>query len=345
MRSHAALVGFLGTLCAWPRQTPAQAALPTPVVVSVAAAGSERVIAFLSAQFGADITVEAVASIGATPPAGPRVFLLWDEWTLARLAGAGALRSLQQEQVEVGAPPMDRAQPFVLPFAREYAVAVTVDVPRGAGPGRTWDELALDMAFHDRLGIVVPEVDGSPWLLAMRHRLERGEPSRAGIALWTTLDARAGRLASTYASMIEDLVGGRLAACVGPRDQLGVAVDRSAGRLRLEPLDGPQRVRFGIAVTADASPRAVDLARRLLESARIRDLAAAAGMVAVDAGPEALAAEVACAWWERFEHDVRGRGRSTERLAEWLDLVFGVLFLVCLWFVWRTLRNAEPEQA
>src|SRR5262245_2955758 len=136
-----------------------------PVVVTVPAHRCVRVSVWLSAE-REGCFVEPAPSLGDGTLAGSRVLLLWDEWTLAR--HSASLRSIAPEVAGSRA-----AEPFVLPFICDYALAVATSVQNAAGPGRTWHELAMDEAFAGRLGIVAPEVDGSPWLLAMRDRLER----------------------------------------------------------------------------------------------------------------------------------------------------------------------------
>ena len=304
------------------------------VVVTVPAYRAESVRVWLAAQ-REGFSVEPAASLGDGHLAASRVLLLWDEWALAR--HSASLRSIAPRAA--GSP---AAELFALPFAGDYALAVATSVHPTAGTGRTWHELAMDEALADRLGIVAPEVDGSPWLLAMRDRLERGESDSIGLAWWTALDARAGTLANAYAPMLEELIGGRLVACLGPRDLLRAAALRSAGRVRVESIAGPDRARFGLAVTAGATAPVLDAARWLLDPGRVADLAAVVDMSVAGETPAALPRDVARRWWDRFQSDVRGRGRATERLADWLDLVLFVLFLACMAFVWRSMRKEGP---
>ncbi|HZN38031.1 MAG TPA: hypothetical protein VFD82_04465 [Planctomycetota bacterium] len=303
------------------------------VVVTVPAHRAEGVRAWLSAH-RAGFVVEPAENLGEGPLSGSRLLLFWDEWTLARHSA-----SLRPIAPRAGSP---AAEPFVLEFAGDYALAVATSVPTAAGPGRAWHEIAMDEALAGRLGIVAPEVDGSPWLLAMRDRLERGEPENIGLAWWTALDARAGTLSGAYAPMLEDLIGGRLGACLGPRDLLRAAAFRSAGRVRVESIAGPNGARFGLAVTADATAPVLDAARWLADPDRVADLAAVVDMFVAGETPAALSRDIARRWWDCFQRDVRGRGRATERLADWLDLVFFVLFLVCMVFVWRSMRKEGP---
>ena len=336
MAKRAALVWVVASLSGSVHEARAQEPAP-PAVVAVPAHRAERVRDWLSGQ-RERFSVEPAAELGDAPLSGSRILLLWDEWTLARHAA-----SLQP--IAPQATGLRATQPFVLAFAGDYALAVATSVPAAAGAQRAWHELAMDDAFAGRLGIVAPEVDGSPWLLAMRDRLERGESDGIGVAWWTALDGCAGTLASAYAPMLEDLIGGRLTACVGPRDLLRAAAERSPGSVRVESIAGPDRARFGLAVTADALPRVVDAARWLADPERVVQLAAAAGLSVAGEMPAALPPDIARKWWGRFQSDVRGRGRATELLDDWLDLVLFVLFLVCLLFVWRSLRKEKSLAA
>ncbi|MEO6595221.1 MAG: hypothetical protein ABIP94_10760 [Planctomycetota bacterium] len=311
------------------------------VTVSVPAAFIETVTPSLVSWFGKSVHIEELTAIGNEAPPGPRVFLLCDEWMLARLAAVGALGCVPPLAAEgAGEPAMPMS--FVLPFLGEYALAVAAELQNVP---RTWEELALHPGLHDRLGIVAPEVDGSPWLLGMRECVDRGQGQTAGLALWTSLDARAGHLAGSYATVLDDLVAGRLVAAVGPRAALSKAVGDSGGRLRFAKLAGGGMVRFGLAMTLGAGDAVRSVLARLCESPSLRALADATSLAEAPSRAAALPADIAVAWWTSFERDVRGRGRATEQLADWLDVSFGAVFLVCLWFVWRSCREPDAKQA
>lgn len=315
-------------------RTQQAAAVPAPVVVAVPVAAAAGATRFLRSTFGDQVVVDATAATGTESPAGAQVLLFFDEWTLARLAAVGALEPLAQPESW-----------FDLPFTHELVVVGTNEVLPADRTGLDWDELALHPALHDRLGIVAPEVDGAPWLSAMQSRLLRGERADAGVAVWTTLDARAFGLASSYAQLQAGLVAGTLVGAIGPRTTMAALAEGSGGRLRLGRLGGENRARFGLAVTAAGDRAAHAVASRLRDPAIRQELAAAAGMtVAPPTDAPALDGPIALAFWNRFESDVRGRGRGIERLADGLDIVFGSLFVVCAWFVWRSLRG-QPVRA
>jgi hypothetical protein len=318
---------------------PAQA--PSPVVVGVPAAVAPAVQPVLASAFGAEVRLEPIAAASASAVPGVDVYLLVDEWMLARGAGVGLYRPLPEGAVNLPAAPVDRERRFVLPFAADYAVGIAAEVRGPIGSPVVWEALALRPELHDRLGLVLPEVDGSPWLLAMRHRLEAGDGSAAGFALWTTLDARAGVLRAGYADLLRDLAAGRLAAAVAPREVLAATAATQPGRLSVEPLAGPSRARFGLAIAAAGSPEALAVAAKLLQPASLRALATAAGLELAAATPDPLPAADGLAFWLRYEANVRGRGRGVERLAEWLDLGLLAAFLLALWLLLRSQRRRE----
>lgn len=298
--------------------SPAQGAA-APIVVRVPAATPPSVAALLAAWHGDAVVVTATAALRDVELAEPAVLLLWDEWTLARAAAAAA--------------------PPELPFVDEVVLVVAPGVLTGADRTATWEQVALLPTLTDRLGIVAPDVDGAPWLAAMQDRLLRGDDEQAGIGIWTTLDARAGRLAGAYSQLQDELAGGRLSAAIGSRRQLARTVARSAAGLGIEPLPGGS-VRLGIACTAAADERVRAVAAAWRTPERLRALAEAAGVDRGAAAPPALAPDVARRWWQRFELQVRGRGRGAEQLADWLDVVFGIGFLLCAWLLWRSLRDS-----
>jgi hypothetical protein len=295
-----------------------------PITICVPAATPDRVGELLRGWFGDDIAVEPVASLAlaAPVPAEPRIWLLWDEWTLLRAAAAGA-------------------QVLALPFREDLVFVAEPGVLAAGDAAPTWEAIAMAPALHDRLGLVAPEVDGGTWLVAMQQRLARGEGVDSGYALWTTLDARAGSIYESYATLTRDLAAGRLGAGIGPR-RVFEALLRDATRLQAQVLPG--RCARGLAVAAVAGERLRRIAAGLQQPDRLRALAAAAGVTVVDDHPAPLDPARAREWWQRFASHVRGRGRGAEQLADWLDVVFGVGFLVCAWFVYRALRRTpEPD--
>jgi len=295
-----------------------------PVVICVPVAAPARVGELLVEWYGAEIVVDAAAALSLAAPvaAEPGIWLLWDEWTLARAAGMGV-------------------RLLALPFRDELVFVAAPDTVGDAGTVLTWEAVAMAPSLHDRLGLVAPEVDGGPWLAALQQRLTRGEGVDAGIALWTTLDARAHRLYGSYDELARDLGAGRLGAGIGPRQPFASVLRVAGPRLQVQRLPGA--CARGIAIAAAAGARAQRIAAELRAPDRLRALAAAAGVTAADTSAS-LDPALANEWWQRFETHVRGRGRGVEQLADRLDLVFGIGFLVCAWFLYRALRRApEPS--
>lgn len=312
-----------------------------PVVVGVPAAVAPAVTPVLAALFGAEVKVEPIVAATEKPIPGLGIYLLVDEWLLARGAAVGLFAPLPELPAAPRDAPRDPAASFVLPFEADYAAAVAPEVAAAVGSPVLWEVLALRPELHDRLGLVRPEVDGSPWLLAMRHSLVRRERADGGFALWTTLDARAGALRSGYGELLADLAAGRLAVAVMPRAALDAAARAHPGRFGVVPLEEPARARFGVAVAAAAPAGAASVAVRLLQPEALRAIAGAAGCTVAASGPAPLPAADGLSFWARFEANVRGRGRSVEQLADWLDLVLGAAFLLLLWLLLRSQRRRE----
>jgi hypothetical protein len=317
-----AVLAAVGVAPLWAQQPP-----PPACTVSVPAVFAEKVSPVVQ-RLVEGVIVEASAKVVSAPPPAAQVLLLHDEWTLARLA---ASRSLAESGSRVA---------YVLSWSCEYGVAVASGVvPTERDP--EWEELALAPSLHDRLAIVAPEVDGAPWSLAMRHRTAAGGSEDDGVALWTTLDARAGRLLGGYETLRAGLADGTYAAGLGPVPWLGHVVQDAGGRLRLARLRGSPRAVFGTALVAGADERSRTVVARLSEPAVVEELARACGMAAAPAVP-ATDPRRAIERWQRFERDVRGRGRDIERVADWLDLAFVVAFIACALLLWRFLRDSPP---
>ena len=195
----------------------AQEPQAAPVVVGVPAVFAEAVRAPLQQLFADSVTLQPVANLGAQAPADVEVFLLFDEWTLARLQASQALAPAGP----TAATPVAAQPPYMLAWTGECAVAVGGEIAAAGLLPDTWNELALNPSYRDRFGIVAPEVDGTPWLLAMLDRLERELVDTQGKALWRTLDARAGVLQGSYGDLVTALVEGacRLLLVCGGRSK------------------------------------------------------------------------------------------------------------------------------
>lgn len=315
----------------------AQEPQAAPVVVGVPAVFAEAVRAPLQQLFADSVTLQPVANLGAQAPADVEVFLLFDEWTLARLQASQALAPAGP----TAATPVAAQPPYVLAWTGECAVAVGGEIAAAGLLPDTWNELALNPSYRDRFGIVAPEVDGTPWLLAMLDRLERELVDTQGKALWRTLDARAGVLQGSYGDLVTALVEGRLQVAVGLRGPLEEAAGRSSGRVRLAALKGDHAGRFGIGLSAKAPANGAEVVRRLLLPENQQLVASAVGLRILQVPHSPLDATQASQWWSAFEASVRGRGRKVEQLADWLDLGFGAAFLVILWFLLRSQRRRE----
>ena len=326
----------------WVCAAAAQATSVAPVVVGVPAAFAPAVVGTLFTRFGSEVSVRPIEQLHHDPVPEVAVYLLCDEWALARLAGRGALQ-LPPARGAQWPWPKDAAARSVLPFVATYGLAVPLAQPEQ--PPRTWEELALDPAGRDRLQLPAPEVDGAPWLLAMQQGLAQGAGVARGVATWTTLDARVGQLASSYDAVLTALVAGSEGWAVGPWPLLERAIERHPGSHRLVAMAEPRLARFGLGLQAGAGEPALAVFAHLLEPATLQALGTAVDMQVSAQGPEALDGTTALAFWERFQAVVRGRGRTVESLSDWLDLVFGVVFLGLLALLLRSQRRREAHEA
>ncbi len=304
------------------------------IVVGVPSVFVPRVAEVIGGIVGDDAVVVATGSMAASGSGeAVHVLLLQDEWTLARLAAADRL-----------APLDGRALPFVVSFSTSVVLVCRDSGFAVDGADIAWDELALRPELHDRLGLAGPEVDGGPWLAAFREALRRGGSEDHGIAIWTTLDARAGRLAASVDAVLEGLRGGSFVAAVGPANWFAGVVASGQPSLRSIAVRGGIPAAYGSALLVGSPPAARAVLRRLDEPAARQSIAAAAGFVVAESLDGVIDPASAAHWWRRFDADVRGRGRSVERIADWLDAVFAVLFLVVAFVAWRTLRRVPAER-
>ena len=111
-----------------------------PVVVGVPAAFAPSVAGTLFTRFGSEVVVRPLEQLHSDPVAEVAIYLLCDEWALARLAGRAALQ-LPPARGAQWPWPKDAAARCVLPFVATYGIAVPVAQLERAP--RTWEELAL----------------------------------------------------------------------------------------------------------------------------------------------------------------------------------------------------------
>ena len=292
-----------------------QAPVTVRVPEALPAAVGERL-----AEWGGTGWVVAVGDAGDLGPATPEVLLLWDEWTLARAAAAGG-------------------EIVALPFADRVVVAADAALLAAGEFEPTWESIALAPALHDRLGLPHAPLCGPAWPAAPRAPAGPGAAAAPRLALWAPPRARAGRACGSVAQLREGLLAGRYAAAIGPDGWFADLPTRAAGALRRMPLAGSP-IRRGIAVTAGADTRTYAVATALLASEWQRDLAAAGGFGLLPPAAPSLEPAAARRWWGRYVGEVRARGRAVEELADWLDLAFGIGFLVAAFLLYRALRKA-----
>ncbi len=274
----------------------------------------EALTAILPTVLGRPVNVLALET--AAPDAAAALWLI-DEWTLMRSAAT--------------AP---REGQLFLPFSVDHVLVAAASF----GPRRTWtwQELALNPELHDRLGLVDPAGDGGPWAAMLRGELQRGGSQADVLALWTTFDARAGRLYADQLAAHDAFVAGSVTAWVAPRGlALGTAI---GGRdVQRHPIEASS-VRLGVTLRPGADPAWPGLLDALGQEA-LQDIARAAGVDLAAPGVPALPADVAADLFTAFGTQVRGRGRNVEDLADWIDLVFVIASLGLLLLVWRKLQR------
>ncbi len=98
---------------------------------------------------------------------------------------------------------------------------------------------------------------------------------------------------------------------------------------------------MGFLVANRAGVSAQRVAVRLRENALQQEIAAALGLSLAGVGTSGADLGRLVGLWGRFETEVRGRGRSVETVADRLDLVFGIVFVVIALIVWRSTRGKD----
>jgi hypothetical protein len=269
---------------------------------------------------------------------GSRELALW------RLARDGRLAPLP-EQVQVAAHGASAAR-FVLAWSQPYALLYDREVLGGGAPA-SLEELALLPDMTDRLGLLPAGVDEVLWLAGMEDALTRGLGEAGGYALWTTLDARAGRYARDLGELLSGFVARRILAAVVPRS-LGEAWQQEVASSPLGLADlgsATPMARYGVAILGEATDAVSDVAVALLQEPGRTAVGLAAGLQALplDSVLPAFDGERVERWLRHYEQKVQGKGREVEGIADMLDLVFTLGFvLVVLGVVHHQRRRKEP---
>jgi hypothetical protein len=299
----------------------------------------------LRAALGAGADVGGAAAGERTELPGGTVLVAADDWQLWLLAREERLAAVPDLAPDLPAGCRDARRRWALPWSMRYVLAYEPAVLPVDTQPRTFEALALDPRLHDRLGLCPPEVDPVPWLAAMEESLVRGGTEAAGFALWTTLDARAGRYAADWAAIVAGLAAGTFAAAIVPEPMLNVAADVPATLHQSDFGDGTPVARLGVAVVAPADAAALDVARRIAAEPLRSRIRTRSGLGGAAAAPGPFDGRAAESWLHHFDRAVRGRGRSAERIADTLDVVFTLLFALVVFFVWRRMRAAGRPPA
>ncbi len=312
-----------------------------------------------------DVRVEFVVHAGPGRPQGlegiDALVGIDAEW-MDGLRGALADLAAQGIREPNGLVPFHRDPEgrYVVPWADAYVVARSA-LAFGEGVAPRSVAAMGGEEFTDRLVLPEPRVAPSLFVDWIRTPLRSGEGSNVVFARLVAVDARVRTWAVSFESVLA-------AIQVAPNETFGVLPASFAvgaeGSIAFEPLEPWSPLR-GYAVAALSASRnraavsrildvvlspalALDLAvlhgvlPGVAESARatlpvfVRPLVGASSPV--DPEPERLDA-----WLGRLETEVIGHGRYSEGLGIALDVLFGGLFLLAIYWVHR--RSVAAEDA
>lgn len=274
---------------------------------------------------------------------------------LVDLAGAGV-------REPAGLVPfyVDPAGRYLVPWADAYVV-VRSPLAFGEGVAPRSVEAMGGADFTDRL--VLPEPRLAPSLYAdwIRTPLRAGESSNVVFSRLVAVDARVRTWAASFESVLA-------AVTAAPDETFGVvpasfaAVQR--GSVAFEPLEPWSPLRgYAVALVSTSRDRAV--AARVVEAvlapevalrvatrhgllpgvadAARADLPPFVRPLVGNSSPVDPETERLDAWLDRLESEVLGQGRYSEGLGIALDLLFGALFLLVIYWVHR--RSVAVDDA
>ena len=276
---------------------------------------------------------------------GTSILVGLDVWQSYQLASLGLLQTLPIDDPAIVSEPLRR---WSLLWSLRYVAVYRTEV-FGGYPLETWEDLALSHEAMDRLGLLPPERDAAPWLAGMEESIAAGGGEKGGYALWTTLDARAGRYSLSYDGIAEDLIAGSLAVAVVPRPLAEAwQLEWREPRVSLTDLrEGTPVARLGLAVTGAISEPMRDVLALLHSSALRQAVAQRAGasVLESDGRPTAtLDGQRVTQWFAHFERSIRGQGRGFEDVADMIDLVSTLVFvLIVLAVVYYQGRNKKRQ--
>ncbi len=326
------LVGAVLAACV-PGQDELPAPQPTEVVVALPRPCAEQAVAVIHRVLPeAAVRIEAPArSLELARAAGQRVLFGFPEHVLRGLAAEGLLRSGPD------APP----EGFTVPWCVPYGIVSAPAVPLADAVDLL--ELAIGAGGDLRLGLCGPEVDPGFWLGVMARETVGPRGADGGLAMWLALDARAaGSYEPTLAHVLAAVRARALDVAIVPAP-VGEAA-AAAGGLVFRPLRPADATLgwLGVGLRADGEPAAAAVAAfRALAALPATELELRPADVSP--GQPRLGFDAATAALARFDATIRGQGRGIEQLDEWLDVGFGLLFVVFLVFVYFRLRRSEPN--
>ncbi len=264
----------------------------------------------------------------------------------------------------------DSKQRYIVPFARPWCIAYATHAFTPANSPHELDSL-LDPAFTDFVAVSSPAASPSLYVALIQRQLLEGHSEERAFGWLTSFDARIREYSDSSVDARSELLNGKSRLGLLPLDLLldeeGIA-DRLAYNLpdRSVPITG-----LGLALTVGtarspiaggektASP-AQTIYDHLLDPGLAKLLANEAYLLPCtrtdldrELVPRALReasqnllpynpnASDMDAWEERWRDRVRGKGASAEQLDMALDLIFGLMFLVFIYFVFKHLNRSE----
>jgi hypothetical protein len=344
-----------------PAQVRIATSLPDPVLDTLRAALLPR-LPGVELRFSRRATAELWTAAERGEVLAADLLLGVDAQVVELLDADGLLAGLGIE-VPAGLRPflLDPAGRYLVPWADAYVVARD---PGFAGAGAAPRAIA-DLVRGERRGqLALPGPEAAPSLFVdwIREPLRAGESLDLVFATLTALDARVeGRWAGSCAAALDALAAAPAATfAIAPVSLLRARPGPLAfdTLLPFSPLLG-----HACALTTEAADPAA--ARQVLAAALDPGLAVrlaiahgilpgvgedAEGAATVPgfvrellaaAAPVDPARDHVEAWFARFEAEVRGQGRYSEELGLWLDLAFGLLFLLAVVWIFRRSQAAD----
>lgn len=315
----------------------------------------------LGLPFSVEVLTEGLEDRLARDPK-PAVLHAINGFALIDLLAAGRLRVLPKtlsDQLEpFWADPghhvlITMADPWVIAFAQasRNLGAVPVDF-----------EAFVDPSLATSLTLPLPHLAPSLWMALIQDQSRQGYSEERAFAWLGSVDARVSAYQDSIESCIRSLVEGSAQLSVLPLRQV---LAKDDGKVLLDyrlPQRGIPLRGLGLAALVEVDAEIESLLTFLCEPEMALQLARRqhilpclrAGLTNADL-PRTLQPVLSRAipyrpllgdrraWFTRWEQQVQGRGLAAEQLDDWLDVVFGVIFLGLLAFVYSRTRTIDER--